>query len=173
VPEKPPAIKKTSDKTPTPRAAITPEKTPKPQPAKTPGKTLKPQPTKTTGRTPVPHPNKMTPDKAPTPQHTKNGVTQPLERYFSQYSRFQYQPTRSPTIEFKRLCREYGWIKGDGSEAEKLENARHGFSLAMKKEFDSLYGSDEKDIKNWYKLCHVLRIDPAPKTIRECREVSS
>ena len=43
----------------------------------------------------------------------------------------------------------------------------------MKKEFDTLYGSDEKDINNWFKLCHVLRIDPVPNTLKECRAVSA
>jgi hypothetical protein len=100
------------------------------------------------------------------PEHTKNGVTQPLKSFFSRYSEFQYQPASPPVSEFDRLCEEYGWEK-------IFRNARRKFSLAMKKEFDALYGSDEKDIKNWYKLCHVLRIDPAPKTLKECREVCS
>ena len=43
----------------------------------------------------------------------------------------------------------------------------------MKKEFDDLYGSDEKDINNWHKLCYVLKIDPAPDTLWKCRAVSS
>ena len=51
--------------------------------------------------------------------------------------------------------------------------ARYEFNLAMKKEFDALYGSDEKDINNWHKLCHVLRIDPIPNTLSECRVVST
>ncbi|KAH9066259.1 hypothetical protein EDB87DRAFT_1589999, partial [Lactarius vividus] len=42
----------------------------------------------------------------------------------------------------------------------------------MKKEFDSLYGSNEKDIQNWHKLCYVLRVDPAPDTLQKCRSVS-
>ena len=53
------------------------------------------------------------------------------------------------------------------------EAARDKFNLAMKREFDSIYGSDEKDINNWYKLCHVLKIDPAPNTLKECRAVSA
>ncbi|KAH9066262.1 hypothetical protein EDB87DRAFT_1590010 [Lactarius vividus] len=39
----------------------------------------------------------------------------------------------------------------------------------MKKEFEKLYGSDEKDINNWLKLCFVLSIDPAPDTLQKCR----
>ena len=92
---------------------------------------------------------------------------QPLKRFFSQYSAFQYQPRNSPVTEFKRLCKEYRWEK-DGRE-EKA--ARYELNVAMVKEFNSLYGSDQKDIKNWYKLCHVLRIEPAPNTVKKCSAV--
>ncbi|KAH9071087.1 hypothetical protein EDB83DRAFT_2366461 [Lactarius deliciosus] len=79
----------------------------------------------------------------------------PLENFFSQYPNFQPEPSNSPVAEFDRLC--------------KAEAAREEFHSAMKKEFDKLYGSDEKDINNWLKLCFVLRIDPAPDTLRNCR----
>jgi hypothetical protein len=90
-----------------------------------------------------------------------------IERFFAQYSDFQYQPANSSVIEFNRLCKEYHWKKDD----EERKAARHKFSLAMKQEFATLYGSDEKDINNWYKLCHVLRIDPVPKQLGQCRAV--
>ncbi|KAF8491089.1 hypothetical protein F5888DRAFT_1807729 [Russula emetica] len=92
-------------------------------------------------------------------------MNQPLKTFFSRYSKFQYQPRNSPIIEFKRLCEEYRWTQ---DSAEK-KTARSDFNDAIKKEFDSLYGSDEKNINNWYKLCHVLRIDPVPNTLKECR----
>ena len=94
---------------------------------------------------------------------------QPLKRFFSRYPKFQYQPQNSPIIEFKRLCEVYCW----GQEREEKKAARCKFNLAMKEEFNSLYGTDEKDINNWYKLCHVLRIDPVPSTLKECRAVSA
>ena len=99
-------------------------------------------------------------------EHTeKNGATKSLKRFFSRYSEFQYQPASSPNSEFNRLCKEYGWEK-------KLKDARREFNLAMKKEFDALYGSDEKDVKNWHKLCYILSIDPVPKCLNGCRAVS-
>jgi hypothetical protein len=94
---------------------------------------------------------------------------QPLKRFFSRYSKFQYQPRNSPIDEFNRLCKEYGW-KQDTAEKK---DARDEFNVAIIEEFNSLYGSDEKDINNWYKLCHVLRIDPVPNTHKECRAVSA
>jgi hypothetical protein len=96
---------------------------------------------------------------------------QPLKIFFSQYSRFQYQPRNPPITEFNRLCEEHRWKKKKRSAEKK--DAREEFNIAIKKEFNSLYGSDENDINNWYKLCHVLRIDPVPNTLKECREVSA
>jgi hypothetical protein len=93
----------------------------------------------------------------------------PLKNFFSRYSKFQYEPRNSPISEFNRLCKEYHWKR---DSAEKID-ARRDFEVAIKKEFDSLYGSDENDINNWYKLCHVLRIDPVPDTLKECRVVSA
>jgi len=94
------------------------------------------------------------------------GVSTPLGIFFSQYTRFNYLPLNSPVAEFNRLCKEYGWGKRD---KETKDEARHEFNVAIKNEFGNLYGSDEKDVKNWHKLCHVLRIDPVPDTLRECR----
>jgi hypothetical protein len=129
---------------------------------------------------------KKTPDKTPGPPPTNmNVVAQPaqpvalgddgvkslkkIKIFFAQYSEFRYRPGNSSVTEFNRLCKEYHWKKDD---EEKLA-ARYEFNLVMKQEFDTLYGSDEKDINNWYKLCHVLRIDPVPKTLGECRAVRS
>ena len=96
------------------------------------------------------------------------GVETPLEGFFSQYPNFQSQPSNSPVVEFDRLCDTYDWERGD---AER-DAARKAFQYAMKMEFDDLYGSDEKDINNWHKLCYVLKIDPAPNTLWKCRSVS-
>ncbi|KAF8260806.1 hypothetical protein EI94DRAFT_1747555 [Lactarius quietus] len=49
---------------------------------------------------------------------------------------------------------------------------RREFQNAMTGEFNDLYGSDEHDINNWYKLCNVLRINPVPDTLQRCRAVS-
>ncbi|KAH8998359.1 hypothetical protein EDB86DRAFT_2912779, partial [Lactarius hatsudake] len=107
----------------------------------------------------------------PQPRQKKNiiiqplGVETPLEGFFSQFSNFQYQPSNSPVVEFGRLCETYQWERND----PERKAAREEFQFAMRKEFDNLYGSDEKDIKNWQKLCYVLRIHPVPDTLWKCR----
>jgi len=87
------------------------------------------------------------------------GGIAPLERFFVQYPKFRYDPSKPPVAQFKRLCKEY----------EK--DVRHKFNVAIKKEFGDLYGSDEKNVNNWRKLCHVLRIDPVPDTRKKCQAV--
>jgi hypothetical protein len=96
------------------------------------------------------------------------GAESPLKGFFSKYPKFQYRPSKSLVAEFDRLCKLYGWEQGD----PKWKFARKAFHNAMKEEFNDLYGSDEHDIKNWHKLCHVLRINPLPDTLRESRAVS-
>ena len=104
-----------------------------------------------------------------TSKERPNNENQPLKIFFSRYSRFQYRPENPPIIEFERFCKEYRW----GQHSAEKKAARYEFNLALIKEFNSLYGSDEKDIDNWYKLCHVLRIEPVPNTLHECRAVST
>jgi hypothetical protein len=96
------------------------------------------------------------------------GGKKPLKGFFSQYLNFQYEPSNSPTVEFDRLCKTYSWKRDD---PERIA-AREAFHLATTKQFDYLYGSDEKDINNWRKLCSVLKINPVPDTLHECRAVS-
>ncbi|KAH8995427.1 hypothetical protein EDB92DRAFT_1794906 [Lactarius akahatsu] len=109
--------------------------------------------------------------KKPQPRQKKTiivqplGVRTPLDGFFSRYPKFLLQPSESPVVEFNRLCKTYNWKENN----RKKNAAREAFQIAMKKEFDNLYGSDEKDIKNWQKLCYVLRIDPVPDTLWTCR----
>ena len=144
------------------------KKAKKPHIKKTPDKTQRPR--RPINKTPRPPPTDKQADKNVGAQPVGDvGVKslKKIKRFFSQYSKFQYQPGNSFVIEFNRLCKEYHWKKDD---KEKLA-ARRKFDFAMKQEFNNLYGSDDNDINNWYKLCHVLRIDPVPKTLRTCRAV--
>jgi hypothetical protein len=75
--------------------------------------------------------------------------------FFSHFAKFQYRPSLSPFAEFNCLCDKYGWEK-DGM---KRKNVRSGFNITIKKEFNNLYESNKKNIKNWCRLCHILKID--------------
>ena len=94
----------------------------------------------------------------------------PLEGFFSRYPNFESRPSNPPTVEFDRLCELYYWGKGD----REWKAARKVFNIALRKEFDYLYGIDEHDLKKWHNLCRVLSIDPVPDTpsLREFHAVS-
>ena len=118
---------------------------------------------------------KKKPQPLPQPGHRKMKTRPlraktPLEGFFSRYPNYKYRPSKSPKVEFDRLCNLYAseWEEEDW----KRRVARRAFNAALKEEFDVLYGLDEHDIKNWHKLCHVLRINPVPDTLQECRAVS-
>ena len=100
------------------------------------------------------------------------GSETPLEGFFSRYPKFTYNLSNSPKVEFDRLYKLYEWEKGGRARKAARIAARDAFNIALKEEFDTIYGLDEHDIKNWRKLCHVLRINPVPDTLRECRSVS-
>ncbi|KAI0271213.1 hypothetical protein BGY98DRAFT_922924, partial [Russula aff. rugulosa BPL654] len=104
-----------------------------------------------------------------TSKQRPDNENEPLKSFFSQYSKFHYQPRNAPIIEFERLCKKYQWKQ----DSAVVKAARDEFDLAMIMEFNSLYGSNEKDINNWHRLCHVLRIDPVPNTLEECRAAAS
>ena len=94
----------------------------------------------------------------------------PLEGFFLRYPNFKSQPKNPPTVEFDRLCKLCYWVEGD----PEWKAARKFFNIALKKEFDFLYGIDEQDLKKWHNLCCVLSIDPVPDTpsLQEFRAVS-
>jgi hypothetical protein len=88
-----------------------------------------------------------------------------LEEYFAQYVGFKYDSTRSPTEEFRRLCRYRQMGKG------ARRDAREEFQLALVKEFNGLYGTDEFDIRSWQVLFRVLGLAPIPESVPECKKV--
>jgi hypothetical protein len=88
-----------------------------------------------------------------------------LVEYFAQYPRFNYDSTRSPTEEFRRLSKHSKW----GKSARR--DAREEFQLALVKEFNGLYGTDEFDIHSWQALFRVLGLAPIPESVPECQKV--
>jgi len=108
----------------------------------------------------------------------------PLEAYFSQYPPFAYNPNKSPTSEFYRMCKFFGWRQCDttrearATEKEKArarerEKAHKSFKDALVRKFNSKYGTNANDIASWQLLCNRLGIFPIPNTLKECRQVCS
>ncbi|KAL0955085.1 hypothetical protein HGRIS_004002 [Hohenbuehelia grisea] len=87
--------------------------------------------------------------------------------FFAHYPDFHYMPTASITDEFYRLCDQKGWDREDPERAD----AKELFNDALVQTFNTIYGTDEKDIVSWQSLCAILRIVPIPQDLEACVEV--
>ena len=92
----------------------------------------------------------------------------PLEDFFSNYPRFDYDATESASHEFYRLCDEYHWDRDHPAR----KAAHQDFKDALVQQFNDIYGIDEDDLGEWQKLCHVVNMNRIPDDLDACREVS-
>ncbi|KDN35279.1 hypothetical protein RSAG8_11714, partial [Rhizoctonia solani AG-8 WAC10335] len=86
--------------------------------------------------------------KAPKKPQPKNRTH--VKAFFdSYYPAFRYRKSRSAMTQFKELKKEYRgyWSKDDA------ERAHEAFKDALTKDFNDIYGTDEKDLASWQKLC--------------------
>ena len=102
------------------------------------------------------------------PDGTDLPETSPLNDFFANYHpTFEYDPTRSASLEFYRLCDVFGWDREDPDRKE----AHRNFKDALVEQFNRLYGTDKDNIEHWQALCYVIRIEPVPETLTACRKV--
>lgn len=82
-----------------------------------------------------------------------------LDLFFRSFKDFSYNPREPSKFEFTRLTKMI----------------QHKFFSAFDEEFSSHFGANENNLQTWECLCKVLGVDfqPLPKTIPECKEVSS
>ena len=67
--------------------------------------------------------------------------------------------------QFRRLARQ---LPID----EERDDAREDFRRAMVLDFNETFGVDVNNLTSWQKLCSILRVDPIPDHIKDCRSVS-
>ncbi|KAG9225022.1 hypothetical protein CCMSSC00406_0001827 [Pleurotus cornucopiae] len=96
--------------------------------------------------------------------HNPTGAN--FSTFFANYAGFQHNPGNSAILEFYRLCDFNHWDRDD----PERERAHKAFKDALVKEFNDIYGTDEKDINSWHKICTVVNIDPLPDTLRKARD---
>jgi hypothetical protein len=65
------------------------------------------------------------------------------------------------------MCDDFKWDNDD----YEMREARRKFKSAMVQQFNDLYGTHE-DLSSWKNLCRVLKIEPVPEGLIECRKVS-
>ncbi|KAF8235670.1 hypothetical protein L208DRAFT_1433648 [Tricholoma matsutake] len=90
-----------------------------------------------------------------------------LEEFFANYPGFEYDSSQPATSEFRRLRKMFRW------STERHNEAKKAFHVALVKEFNWIYGTNEHDIQSWRILFRVLGIAPIPETRAECHKVMS
>ncbi|KAF8183069.1 hypothetical protein K438DRAFT_1490182, partial [Mycena galopus ATCC 62051] len=100
-----------------------------------------------------------------------------FEEFFARYPRFQYDPSAPVSLQYKAMCRQYGFFFRPKSNSWQVKSeleleadaARAGFHLAMVRTFNDLFGTDVNSLKNWQSFCTVLDISPVPLTLKACQ----
>lgn len=87
-----------------------------------------------------------------------------IDSFFARYVDFNYDLRATPSDEWRRLQREYGWTRGD----EDGRTAWEEYSEALVLEFESWYGTDNNSLSSWRSLCRAVRIQPVPQTCGGC-----
>lgn len=93
------------------------------------------------------------------------GYENALVRFFNKWPEFDYQGEAELTREFWRLCREKQWGQ------EERQEAKDDLRNAMVERFNEIYGTNEKELEAWKKLCRDVHVDPIPNTVAECQKV--
>jgi hypothetical protein len=110
-----------------------------------------------TGQATVPQPAVASPEK----NKDKNFI----KDYFARHPEFPYDERGETWEQFYTLKNSMDWDQPD------LQSEREYLRDAIVQEFNLIYGTDENDILAWQSLCRVVRMQPVPSTIGECRQV--
>lgn len=98
----------------------------------------------------------------------KEKKIEPLERFFTSYKWFRYNPKESVSEQWARLRRQGGWKRGD----PKGEEAWQGYRTALVTQFNVSYGRDDNNLDAWHALLAHIGITELPESIEECKNVS-
>ncbi|KAG1882486.1 hypothetical protein F4604DRAFT_1879511 [Suillus subluteus] len=90
----------------------------------------------------------------------------PLDNFFAKYPNFEYNSSASASLEFYRMCDEFGWDKED----KEREQASRDFKDSLVQQFNDIYGTDVNDLTSWRTLCQIVHVSPIPDTLESCRE---
>lgn len=100
----------------------------------------------------------------------------PIDEFFAQYPKFDFDSSKPLIEEFRRLRRHLGLYRRKGSMDEKkearLKMFENAFKEAMVLEFNDIYGTDANDVACWWGLCNALGIHTPPERWEECEKVN-
>ncbi|KAJ3897733.1 hypothetical protein F5879DRAFT_995611 [Lentinula edodes] len=89
-----------------------------------------------------------------------------IQSFFEQYPRFTYDPTRETMIQFRCMCRLYGWRHDSEERKQALAGVRDAIAL----QFNAFYGSGANSLNGWHSLYRALQVPDIPDTVKGCKE---
>ncbi|KAF8527563.1 hypothetical protein BU17DRAFT_39287 [Hysterangium stoloniferum] len=90
----------------------------------------------------------------------------PIEAFFANYVRFDYDSSNSFPEEFERLAEARRW----GRNGKPRAKAYRLLQTAATEQFNLIYGTNVNDINVWQSFCVLLQINLVPDTISACRK---
>lgn len=104
-----------------------------------------------------------------------------VDGFFNWYPEFEYNPRGEAKSEFERLREFKGWFERPGEipgspeveqRQQKYWRARTRFFRAFVSDFTKFFGLGN-ELQDWVSLCDLLRVNPTPRNIEDCKAVSS
>ncbi|KAG8738748.1 hypothetical protein FRC10_006512 [Ceratobasidium sp. 414] len=105
--------------------------------------------------------------QAESESESKSDPRSHLKAFFANYPNFNYDPARPTMDEFYRMC-DRTW---PDREDPRRDVARNGIRDALTRQFNDIYGTDERSLTAWKELCSVLQLRDIPDELNACREL--
>ncbi|KAG9626993.1 hypothetical protein KCV03_g10229, partial [Aureobasidium melanogenum] len=94
-----------------------------------------------------------------------------LDEFFAQYPSFSYNRNVSSTQEFRRMRKQFNWVKNDrGKYPPESKAAWYSFRVAMVQTFNGTFGTDTEDRRAWMRIGARLNIVPLPRKLHDLRQ---
>ncbi|KAJ6014309.1 hypothetical protein N7540_008900 [Penicillium herquei] len=103
----------------------------------------------------------------PSPPSESNTAEEiPTLNFFTKFPRFDYDPRKPVSQEFKRLGVKMGWRQGS-------RKWKKNWNICMGEQYDRLIGNRVNSLDTWQQMCQKLMIPGEFTSIRQCRKALS
>lgn len=92
-----------------------------------------------------------------------------LDAFFAKYPGFERTRKESVSTQLNKLRKHERWW---GERRHLWDDALQEYRMALVQEFNTVFGTDENNLKNWHRLLSRFPGASLPGTIDECKSVS-
>jgi len=98
-----------------------------------------------------------------------------IDNFFARYPSFEFDNTRPVIEQFQAMCHhfrlDWGRVMGPNGQWQDHPNhieARKQLNHAMVLYFKATFGSDDKSVRSWNRICRCLNMHSPPYNVRKC-----